>query len=239
MRWKITLIWLVWLLGLAMLGGVMWVMFNLPLPGFHSGTPSLEDLQQYVRYIGIGQTMLVGAIIILPPVLGTAFEIWKAQRTGERSFANDWPSIGGFFSIGRARGITVTIDPDRFRFEGPGVPEGAAIEAATAIRVSPDLKVGALGDEALSPSASGVLIRPFAMRPLPDGSWLHEEPLVHYCRYYLMLASTGRTNSILAGPRPAVTIFKAHKLRSFFRGRETEILDRVFRAAGASVVTFA
>lgn len=239
MRWKIALIWFVWLLGLAALAGVLWVMFNFPLPGFHSGTPSLEDLQQYVRDIGIGQTMLAGAIIILPPILGTAFEIWNARRAGERVFVNHGLNLGRFFSKRRTSGITVTIDPDRFRFEGPGLGEGSAIEAATAVRVNPDLTVGTLGDEALSPSAPGVLIRPFAMRPSPDGSWLHEEPMIHYCKHYLLLASTGRTNSFFAGPRPAVTIVKAHKLRSFFRGRETEILDRVFRAAGASVVTFA
>jgi hypothetical protein len=33
-------------------------------------------------------------------------------------------------------------------------------------------------------------------------------------------------------------VHKSHTLRSFFRGRETEVFDRVFRAAGASVVTF-
>ena len=135
--------------------------------------------------------------------------------------------------------ITVTVDPDRFQFEGPGVREGSALEAATALRVGHDLKVGAIGDEALAPAAPGVLIRPFEEPPRPDTPWLHEEPLICYCRYYLMLASARHTRSFRFGIRPVVTIHKAHTLRSFFRGRETEILDRVFRAAGASVVTFA
>ncbi len=85
-----------------------------------------------------------------------------------------------------------------------------------------------------------MLIRPFAARPGHDTPWVHEEPLIHYCRHYLRLA--GARHDAIAfhlGIRPVVTIHKAHTLRSFFRGRETEILDRVFRIAGASLVTFA
>jgi hypothetical protein len=135
--------------------------------------------------------------------------------------------------------ITVTVDPDRFRFEGPGVGEASPLEAATALRVGHNLKVGAVGDEALAPAAPGVLIRPFEVRPRDDSPWPHEEPLIHYCRYYLRRAGARSATSFHLGIRPIVTVHRAHALRSFFRGRETEVLDRVFRAAGASRVTFA
>jgi hypothetical protein len=168
----------------------------------------------------------------------TYFEIWKARRSHGLSPASEPVKPRGFLARLTAPRITVTVDPDRFRFEGPGVPDGDALEPATALRVSHDLKVAAIGDEALAPAAPGVLIRPFAAPPKSDTTWPHEAPLIHYCKYYLMLASARSAQSFLFGLRPVVTVHKSHTLRSFFRGRETEVLDRVFRAAGASVVTF-
>ena len=247
MRSTIAGIWLTWLLVMAVLAGVMWVLFMFPLPGGSSGLPSREEVLQLFAHLGIGGTITIFGVVFLPPILLTYFEIWKARRSGGLSPATERGRGGTMLNTllraFRARGIapriTVTVDPDRFQFEGPGVGEGGALEAATAIRVGHDLKVGAFGDEALAPAAPGVLIRPFEQPPRLDTPWLHEEPLICYCRYYLMLASARHARSFAFGIRPVVTVHKAHTLRSFFRGRETEILDRVFRAAGASVVTFA
>ena len=238
MRFKIAGIWLMWLLVMAVLAGVMWVLFMFPLPGFSSGTPTLEEVLELFAHVGVGGTITIFAVVFLPPILLTYFEIWKARRFHGLSPATEPVTPRGFLARLTAPRITVTVDPDRFRFEGPGVREGDALEAATALRVGHDLKVEAIGDEALAPAAPGVLIRPFDAPPRHDTPWLHEEPLIHYCRYYLMLASARNAHSFPIGIRPVVTVHKAHTLRSFFHGRETEVLDRVFRAAGASVVTF-
>lgn len=250
MRFNILCIWLMWLLVMAALAGVMWVLFTFPLPGGSSGTPTIDEVMELVRHLGASGTITIFAVVFLPPILLTCFEVWKARHARDLSPATEAAGAGhgeqkmltGLFGVLRARRIaphiTVTIDPDRFRFEGPGIREGGAVEPATALRVGHDLKVAAIGDEALAPAAAGVLIRPFEAPPQQDTPWLHEEPLIHYCRYYLMLAGARSARSIHLGIRPVVTIHKAHALRSFFRGRETEVLDRVFRAAGASVVTF-
>ena len=226
-----------WLLVMAVPAGVMWVLFMFPLPGGSSGLPTLEEVLELLAHIGIGQTIAIFAVVFLPPILLTYFEIWKARHSRGLAPATEAVKFRGFFARRIAPRITVTVDPDRFRFEGPGVREGTALEAATALRVGHDLKVEAIGDAALAP-APGVLIRPFEVPPRHDTPWPHEEPLIHYCRYYLMLASARNAHSLHFGIRPVVTVHKAHTLRSFFRGRETEVLDRVFRAAGASVVTF-
>ena len=250
MRFNIVGIWLTWLFVMVVLAGVMWVLFMFPLPGGSSGIPSLEEVLGLFAHLGVGGTITIFAVVFLPPILLTYFEIWKARRSGGLSPATEGGRRGGrggmvnallraFLARRIAPRITVTVDPDRFQFEGPGVRDGSALEAATALRVGHDLKVGSIGDEALAPAAPGVLIRPFEEPPRLDAPWLHEEPLIHYCRYYLMLASARHARSFHFGVRPIVTIHKAHTLRSFFRGRETEVLDRVFRAAGASVVTFA
>ena len=238
MRFNIALIWLMWLLVMAVLAGVMWVLFMFPLPGGSSGVPTLEEVLELFAHLGVGQTITIFAVVFLPPILLTYFEIWKARHSRGLAPATEAVTFRGFFARRIAPRITVTVDPDRFRFEGPGVREGTALEAATALRVGHDLKVGAIGDAALAPAAPGVLIRPFEVPPGHDTPWPHEEPFIHYCRYYVMLASARNEHSFHLGSRPVVTVHKAHTLRSFFRGRETEVLDRVFRAAGASVVTF-
>ena len=239
MRFNIALIWLMWLLAMAALAGVMWVLFMFPLPGGSAGVPTLEEVLELFAHLGVGQTITIFAVVFLPPILLTYFEMWKARRSNGPSSAPPGAlKLRGFFARRMAPRIIVTVDAERFRFEGPGVREGTALEAATALRVGHDLKVGAIGDEALAPAAPGVLIRPFEVPPRHDTPWLHEEPLIHYCRYYLMLASARTAHSFHLGIRPVVTVHKAHALRSFFRGQETEVLDRVFRAAGASVVTF-
>jgi hypothetical protein len=251
MRFKIARVWLMWLLGMAVLAGVMWVLFMFPLPGGSSGLPTLEEVLELAEQLGVSGTITIVAIVFLPPILLTYIEIWKARRSRDFSPATE-PTGAAYramkiFDVLRrlfltrrsAPHITVTVDPDRFRFEGPGVREERPLEPATALRVGHDLKVEAIGDEALAPIAAGVLVRPFAARPGHDTPWVHEEALIHYCRHYLRLAGAHDAIAFHLSIRPVVTIHKAHTLRSFFRGRETEILDRVFRVAGASLVTFA
>lgn len=135
--------------------------------------------------------------------------------------------------------ITVTVGPETFRFEGPGLRDRDGYQAATALRIGDDFKLTAIGDEALAPAASGVLIRPFQTPPRRGAPWLEQEPLVQYCRYYLTLAGSATALHVFLDIGPVVTVRKADSLRSFFRGQETEVLDRVLRAAGASVVQFA
>jgi hypothetical protein len=134
--------------------------------------------------------------------------------------------------------ITVTVGLERFRFEGPALRERNGYEAATALRIGDDLKLSAIGDEALAPGASGILVRPFESPPRRGDPWPHQELLVQFCRYYLTLARSDSALQTMLNIGPAVTVRKADSLRSFFRGQETEVLDRVFRAAGASVVEF-
>jgi hypothetical protein len=238
MRLNIAKIWLAWLCVMAALAGMTWVLFMFPLPGGSAGLPTLEEVVEYFAYIGVGATLTVFAVIFLPPILATCFEIWKAPRSGGLTPAGNAAKRHGFFARLQVPHVTVTVDRERFRFEGPGVPDGSPLAPATAVRIGHDLKVAAIGDEALASALPGMLIRPFAVPPRHDTPWLHEEPLVQYCRYYLMLASAPNGQSFPLARRPAVTVHKAHALRGFFRGRETEVLDRVFRAAGASVVRF-
>jgi hypothetical protein len=134
--------------------------------------------------------------------------------------------------------ITVTVGLESFRFEGPGLRDRNGYQAATALRIGDDLKLAAIGDEALAPGASGILVRPFEMPPRRGDPWLGQEFLVQYCRYYLTLAATESALRVILNIGPAVTVRKANSLRSFFRGQETEVLDRVLRAAGASAVQF-
>jgi hypothetical protein len=134
--------------------------------------------------------------------------------------------------------ITITVGLDSFRFEGPGLRARNGYQAATALRIGDDLTLAAIGDEALAPDASGLLVRPFEMPPRRGDPWLGQEFLVQYCRYYLRLTAADSTRHGILNIGPAVTVRKAESLRSFFRGQETEVLDGVLRAAGASTVQF-
>jgi hypothetical protein len=134
--------------------------------------------------------------------------------------------------------ITVTVSPESFRFEGSGLGDRDGCQAATALRIGDDFKLTAIGDEALASTASGVLIRPFQTPPRRGDPWLEQEFLVQYCRYYLMLAGSESALHVFLNIGPVVTVREADSLRSFFRGQETEVLDRVLRAAGASAVQF-
>jgi hypothetical protein len=84
------------------------------------------------------------------------------------------------------------------------------------------------------------LVHIFQTPPRAGEPWLEEGFLVIYCRYCLALVGSDvGTFRFLFGIGPAVTVREARALHSFFRGRETAILDRVLRTAGASAVEFA
>jgi hypothetical protein len=134
--------------------------------------------------------------------------------------------------------ISVTVGLERFRFEGPALYGYAACESATALRMGPDSRFTAMGDEALDPATPGVLIRLFETPPRVVGVWAEEGLLVQYCQYHLMLVGSDSALHLYLDIGPVVTVRDAHALRSFFRGHEITVLDRVFRAAGASAVQF-
>ncbi len=69
MRFKIARVWLMWLLGMAVLAGVMWVLFMFPLPGGSSGLPTLEEVLELVEQLGVSGTITILAIVFLPPIL--------------------------------------------------------------------------------------------------------------------------------------------------------------------------
>ena len=135
--------------------------------------------------------------------------------------------------------ITVTVGPDKFRFEGPGLGNRPPPDVAVALRIGGDLRVAAMGDEALAAKAPGVLIQPLQTPPRSDAAWVEEGFLVQYCRYHLLLVGSESWLHFLLDVGPVVTVREAGSLHAVFRGRETEILDRVLRAAGASTVQFA
>ena len=78
MRLKIAGIWLMWLLIMAVLAGIMWVLFMFPLPGFSSGVPTLEEV---LELLGVSGTITLFAVVFLPPILPAYFEIWKARHS--------------------------------------------------------------------------------------------------------------------------------------------------------------
>src|SRR5688500_2233458 len=85
MRFKIARVWLMWLLGMAVLAGVMWVLFMFPLPGGSSGLPTLEEVLELAEQLGVSGTITIVAIVFLPPILLTYIEIWKARRSRDFS----------------------------------------------------------------------------------------------------------------------------------------------------------
>lgn len=80
MRSKITGIWFVWLLGMALFAAVMWVAVMIPFPGGSSGSPTLEDILDFVAYVGVIGTIKILAVLFLPPIVLTYLEIRKARR---------------------------------------------------------------------------------------------------------------------------------------------------------------
>ena len=129
MRFNIARIWLMWLLVMAVPAGVMWVLFMFPLPGGNSGVPTLGEVLELFAHLGVGQTIMIFAVVLLPPLLLTCFEIWKGRQSRGLAPATEAVNFRGFWARRSAPRITVTVDPDRFRFEGPGVREGTALEA--------------------------------------------------------------------------------------------------------------
>jgi hypothetical protein len=78
----------------------------------------------------------------------------------------------------------------------------------------------------------------FDTPPRTNGIWPEEGFLVKYCQYHLALVGSDSALHFFLDIGPVVTVREAATLRSFFRGQETELLDRVLRAAGASHVEF-
>jgi hypothetical protein len=80
MRSKITRIWTLWLLGMAIFAAVTWAMFQVALPGFSSGTPSLDDMLGYFADIGVWGTIKIFVVLFGAPIVATYIEIRKARR---------------------------------------------------------------------------------------------------------------------------------------------------------------
>jgi hypothetical protein len=77
---KIRKIWIVWLLAMAVLVATTWALLQIELPGGSSGTPTLEEFLGFFGHIGVFGTIRVLAVLFLPPVVLTYFEIWKARH---------------------------------------------------------------------------------------------------------------------------------------------------------------
>lgn len=80
MRFRITAIWIMWLLVMAVLVAVTWVLMMFPLPGGSSGTPTLEDIMGFLAHIGVSGTITILAVVFLPPIVLTYREIRRARR---------------------------------------------------------------------------------------------------------------------------------------------------------------
>jgi hypothetical protein len=80
MRSRIPSIWIMWLVIMAALVGVTWVLMMFPLPGGSSGTPTLEDIVGFMAHVGVVGTIKILAVLFLPPIVLTYLEIRKARR---------------------------------------------------------------------------------------------------------------------------------------------------------------
>lgn len=80
MRSRIASIWIMWLLVMAVLVGVTWVLMMFPLPGGSSGTPTLEDIVGFLAHVGVIGTITILAVLFLPPIVLTYLEIRRARR---------------------------------------------------------------------------------------------------------------------------------------------------------------
>jgi hypothetical protein len=128
--------------------------------------------------------------------------------------------------------ITVTVAPEAFTFAA----RDESFREATVLRVS-DGKLAALGSEVHLPNAMGRLVSLFDGERPTEAAWANEPYFVLYCRYYLALMNERFLWSLL-GVGPQVDVVGAERLRHFFRGQETAVLDRLLRRAGAGTVRF-
>ncbi len=79
MRSRITRIWMVWLLAMALLVAVTWALAMFEFPGGTSGTPTLEDILGFFAHVGVSGTIKILAVLFLPPIVLTYLEIRKAR----------------------------------------------------------------------------------------------------------------------------------------------------------------
>jgi hypothetical protein len=80
MRFRVASIWIMWLVIMAGLVAVTWVLMMFPLPGGSSGTPTLEDILGFMAHVGVVGTIKILAVLFLPPIVLTYLEIRKARR---------------------------------------------------------------------------------------------------------------------------------------------------------------
>lgn len=78
MRSRITRIWVVWLLAMALFFAVTWALAMFPLPG--GSSPALEDIPDFFADVGIIGTIKILAVLFLPPIVLTYLEMRKARR---------------------------------------------------------------------------------------------------------------------------------------------------------------
>lgn len=95
MRFRIAGIWIMWVLVMAVLVGVTWVLMMFPLPGGSSGTPTLEEIVGFLAHVGVIGTIKILAVLFLPPIVLTYLEIRRtpgsptaAPRTRSRSMSS-------------------------------------------------------------------------------------------------------------------------------------------------------
>jgi hypothetical protein len=91
MRFRIAGIWIMWVLVMAVLVGVTWVLMMFPLPGGSSGTPTLEEIVGFLAHVGVIGTIKILAVLFLPPIVLTYLEIRRAP--GRPTSAGDWPGL--------------------------------------------------------------------------------------------------------------------------------------------------
>jgi hypothetical protein len=80
MRSRIGSIWIMWLLVMAVLVGVAWVLMMFPLPGGSSGTPTLADIVGFLAHVGVLGTIKILAVLFLPPIVLTYLQIRRARH---------------------------------------------------------------------------------------------------------------------------------------------------------------
>ena len=79
---RIRNIWLVWLLVMALLVGITWLLMLFPLPGGSAGTPTFEEFLGFFEHIGVLGTIEILVGLLAPPIVLTCWEIWKVRSRG-------------------------------------------------------------------------------------------------------------------------------------------------------------
>ena len=74
-RAKIVRIWTVWLVAMVALGGLIWVVALVPLPGGSSEVLSPVDALRFLVHIGVSGTLMFLLVLLGPPLLLTYFAL--------------------------------------------------------------------------------------------------------------------------------------------------------------------